>query len=45
MRTWMSSKFGEVRPWTGELAALERLKKSLLTYKWRDVVNTPVPAF
>ena len=23
----MSSKFGEIRPWTAELAALERLKK------------------
>ena len=26
-RAWMSSKFGEIRPWTTELAALERLKK------------------
>ena len=25
----MSSKFGEIGPWTTELAALERLKKSL----------------
>ena len=24
----MSSKFGKIRPWTTELAALERLKKS-----------------
>ena len=24
---YMSSKFGEIRPWTTELAALERLKK------------------
>ena len=24
----MSSKFGEIQPWTTELAALERLKKS-----------------
>ena len=24
----MSSKFGEIRPWTTELAALEHLKKS-----------------
>ena len=24
----MSSKLGEIRPWTTELAALERLKKS-----------------
>ena len=28
----MSSKFGEIRPWTTELAALERLKKIPLTY-------------
>ena len=27
-RARMSSKFGEIRPWTTELAALERLKKS-----------------
>ena len=45
MRTRMSSKFGEVRPWTAELAALERLKKSPLTYNGKDVVNTPEPSF
>ena len=28
IRACMSSKFGEIRPWTTELAALERLKKS-----------------
>ena len=28
IRALMSSKFGEIRPWTAELAALERLKKS-----------------
>ena len=28
----MSSKFGEIRPWTAELAALERLKKILSIY-------------
>ena len=27
MRAWMSSKFGQIRPWTTELAALERMKK------------------
>ena len=32
MRSQMSSKFGKIRPWTVELAALERLKKSPLTY-------------
>ena len=28
----MSSKFGEIRPWTRELAALVRLKKIPYTY-------------
>ena len=28
IRAWMSLKFGEIGPWTTELAALERLKKS-----------------
>ena len=28
MRAWMSSKFGQIRLWTTELAALERMKKS-----------------
>ena len=27
MRAWMSSKFGQIRPRTTELAALERMKK------------------
>ena len=27
MRALLSSKFGEIRPWTTELAALEHLKK------------------
>ena len=27
MRAWMSSKFGRIRRWTMELAALERMKK------------------
>ena len=27
IRAWMSSKFGKIRPWTTELAALEHLKK------------------
>ena len=26
MRAWMSSKFGRIRPWTTELAALEPMK-------------------
>ena len=32
IRALMSSKFGEIRPWTTELAALERLKKIPQTY-------------
>ena len=37
MRAWRSLKFSQIRPLTAELAALERLKKSPLTYngeKW-----------
>ena len=45
MRSQMSSKFGKIRPWTGELAALELLKKSPLTYNGKDVVNAPAPSF
>ena len=45
MRSQMSSKFGKIRPWTAELAALERLKKSPLTYNGKDVVNTPALSF
>ena len=45
MRSPMSSKFGKFRPWTGELAALERLIKSPLTYNGKDVVNVPAPSF
>ena len=41
----MSSKFGKIRPWTAELAALERLKKSPLTYNGKDIVNAPAPSF
>ena len=28
IKAWMGSKFGQIRPATEELAALERLKKS-----------------
>ena len=45
MRSRMSSKFGKIRTWTAELAALERLKKSPLTYNGKDVVNAQVPSF
>ena len=36
MRSRMSSKFRKIRPWTTELAALERLKKSPLTYNGKE---------
>ena len=29
IKSWMSSKFDQIGPWTAELAALERLEKSL----------------
>ena len=45
MRSRMSSKFGKIRPWTAELAALEHLKKSPLTNNGKDVVNTPALSF
>ena len=41
----MSLKYGKIRPWTAELAALEHLKKSPLTYNGKDVVNAPAPSF
>ena len=33
IKSWMSSKFDQIGLWTAELAALERLEKSLWTYK------------
>ena len=36
----MSSKFGQIRPLTAKLAALERLEKTY-TYNGRHVVNSP----
>ena len=44
MRSQMNLKFGKIRPWTAELAALECLKKSPLTYNGKDVVNAPGPS-
>ena len=41
----MSSKFGQIGSWTAELAALERLENSLLTYNGRNLVNTLAPSF
>ena len=40
MRAWMSSKFGGIRPWTTELAALERMKKIPYTYNGENNVIT-----
>ena len=34
IRSRMSSKFGKIRPWTAELAALERLKKIPIDLQW-----------
>ena len=39
------SKFRKIGPGTYELAALEHLEKSLLTYNGRNVVTTLVPSF
>ena len=39
----MSSKFGEIRPWTTELAALEHLKKIPYTYNGENDVITFIP--
>ena len=41
----MSSKFGEIRPWTADLAALERLKKIPYTYNGENDVITFSPLF
>ena len=41
----MGSRFGKIRPGTYELAALERLEKSQLTYTGRNIVTTLVQAF
>ena len=38
----MGSKFGQIRPWTVGLSALERLKKSPETYNGRNVVTSLV---
>ena len=41
----LSSNFGQVRPQIVELAALERLEKSPLTYNGKNVVATLAPLF
>ena len=40
-----SSNLGQIRPRTAELAALERLEKSPLTYNGRNLVTTLAPSF
>ena len=40
-----SSKFGQIRLRTAELAALERLEKSPYTYNGRNLVNALAPSF
>ena len=45
IKSWMGLKLGQIRPWAEELAALERLEKSPLTYNGRNVVTTLVPSF
>ena len=45
IKSRMGSNFGRIRPGTYELAALERLEKSPLTYNGRNVVTTLVPSF
>ena len=39
MRTWISSKFGQILTQTTELAALDRWKKSPLTYNGENGVS------
>ena len=41
IKSRMTSKFGQIRPLTVELAAIERLETNPHTYNGRHVVNTP----
>ena len=43
IKSGMGLKLGQIGLWTYELASLECLKKSPLTYNWRNVVTTLVP--
>ena len=45
IKAWTSSKFDQIRPWTAELAALERLEKSPYTYNRTNLVSTLAPSF
>ena len=45
IRSRTSLKFGQIGPRTAELAALERLEKSPLTYNGRNLVTILAPSF
>ena len=45
MKSWKSSKFDQIRPWTAELPALERQEKSPYTYNGRNLVNALASLF
>ena len=45
LKSQMCSKLGQIRPWTVELAALERVEKSPKTYNGKNFVTTLVPSF
>ena len=45
IKSRMGSEFSKIGPGTYELAALERLEKSPMTYNGRNVVTTLVPSF
>ena len=45
IKSGLSSKLSRTEPCTAELAALEHLQNSPLTYNGRNVVNTLVPSF
>ena len=42
IKSRMGTKFGQIGPWTVELAALEHLEKSPYTYNLRTIVTTLV---
>ena len=45
IKSWMSSKFDQIGPWTLELAALEHLEKSPKTCNGKNLVNNVAPSF
>ena len=45
IKSGQSSNLGQIEPRAAELAALERLDKSPLTYNGRNVVATPANSF